>query len=889
MTADNLNSHALVPPQPTTYQRQAYRPPDYYITNIALRCELHPQKTQITAHSQLVRNTPYHRSLWLDGRELILQRLEINGNPWRHYQCYPHGLWLTELPEAFSLTIITEISPINNTSLMGLYQSADTLCTQCEAEGFRRITYYLDRPDVLARFQTTLIADAQQYPVLLSNGNRHAQGQLADGRHWVEWHDPFPKPCYLFALVAGNFDQLLDHFVTASGRSVTLEFYVDQGKQQQARWAMTALKQAMHWDEQRYGLEYDLEIYAVVAVAFFNMGAMENKGLNIFNEKYILANPQCATDEDYQNITRVIGHEYFHNWTGNRITCRDWFQLSLKEGLTVFREQCFMADLQEREVQRIDSARLIFGAQFAEDQGPLAHPIRPESVMEINNFYTVTIYEKGAEVIRMLHTLLGECRFQAGLRLYIQRYDGQAATCDDFLQAMSDASGEDLQPFSLWHSQSGTPQLTIADDYDPIHQRYQLQICQHTEPTLDQTEKFPLVIPIGIALYTDQGEALPLMVQGQTQPPLWILRQSEQTLTFEQLSQKPIPALLIGFSAPVALHYPYQPEQLACLMQYADDPFIRWDACQRLVLEVIDDNIRRWQRSQPLECPLILLKAFQTVLAAENLSPALQARLLTLASEAELLEALQPVDPFALSQVRRYILQQLAQELDTEWLALYQATAPTQTYSPEPTAMQQRALCHCALHYLTLHKAVDLRGISALSLIMTHYHQADNLTAQLAALSSAVVAQLPCYLTLLADFEQRWSHEGMVMDKWFTLQAINPANDVIERIQTLLHHPAFSLHNPNRVRALVGSFCKQNIAAFHASNGRGYQWLSEVVQQVDPQNPQLASQLIDPLLPFHRYPAKQSRLMRQHLQQLAALPNLSDDLLEKLQKALTIH
>jgi aminopeptidase N len=569
--------------QPQAKYRHDYKSPDYTITDIDLDFVLDAQKTTVTAVSKVKRLAANVTPMVLNGEGLILISVSVDGQVWPHYCQQDNVLVIEQLPDNFTLTIVNDIHPAANSALEGLYLSGEALCTQCEAEGFRHITYYLDRPDVLARFTTRIVADKSRYPYLLSNGNRVGQGELEEGHHWVKWEDPFPKPCYLFALVAGDFDVLRDKFTTCSGREVALELFVDQGNLDRADWAMVSLKNSMKWDETRFGLEYDLDIYMIVAVDFFNMGAMENKGLNVFNSKYVLAKAETATDRDYLNIEAVIGHEYFHNWTGNRVTCRDWFQLSLKEGLTVFRDQEFSSDLGSRSVNRIENVRVMRSAQFAEDTSPMAHAIRPDKVIEMNNFYTLTVYEKGAEVIRMLHTLLGEQHFQAGMQLYFERHDGSAATCDDFVQAMEDASNVDLSLFRRWYSQSGTPILTVRDDYDAEKQQYHLHISQKTLPTADQPEKLPLHIPLDIELYDSKGNIIPLQKNGLPVHHVLNVTEAEQTFTFDNVEHTPIPSLLREFSAPVKLDYSYSDQQLTFLMQHARNEFSRWDAAQSLL------------------------------------------------------------------------------------------------------------------------------------------------------------------------------------------------------------------------------------------------------------------------------------------------------------------
>ena len=866
--------------QPQAKYRHDYRAPDYTITDIDLNFELDAESTRVTAVSKIKRQGAADAALVLNGEDLTLVSIEIDGQPWTAYQLQDNKLVIEQLPAQFTMTIVNDIHPAKNTALEGLYLSGEALCTQCEAEGFRHITYYLDRPDVLARFTTRIVADKARYPFLLSNGNRVGQGELEDGRHWVQWQDPFPKPCYLFALVAGDFDVLRDSFTTRSGREVALELFVDRGNLDRADWAMTSLKNSMKWDETRFGLEYDLDIYMIVAVDFFNMGAMENKGLNIFNSKYVLAKAETATDKDYLNIEAVIGHEYFHNWTGNRVTCRDWFQLSLKEGLTVFRDQEFSSDLGSRPVNRIDNVRVMRGAQFAEDASPMAHAIRPDKVIEMNNFYTLTVYEKGSEVIRMMHTLLGEEQFQKGIQLYFERHDGSAATCDDFVQAMEDASNVDLSLFRRWYSQSGTSLLTVRDEYDAEHHQYRLHVSQKTAPTADQPEKLPLHIPLDIELYDAQGNVIALQRNGSPINNVLNVTEAEQTFVFDGVAHKPVPSLLREFSAPVKLDYPYSDQQLTFLMQHARNEFARWDAAQSLLATYIKLNVAKHQQQQPLSLPLHVVDAFRAVLLDEKLDPALAAQILTLPSESEIAELFATIDPEAIAVVHEAIVRCLAKEMADEWLAVYHANK-TDGYRVEHTDIAKRALRNVCLGYLAF-------GDEALAdrLVTEQYRQADNMTDSLAALAAAVAAQLPCRDALLAAFDERWHQDGLVMDKWFVLQATSPAADVLTKVRGLLKHRSFSLSNPNRTRSLIGGFASANPAAFHAADGSGYQFLVEILSDLNQRNPQIAARLIEPLIRLKRYDASRQALMRKALEQLKGLENLSGDLFEKITKAL---
>lgn len=866
--------------QPQIKNRHDYRAPDYTITDIDLTFELDASTTRVTAISQVKRLGDSQAELRLDGESLTLIALEVNGQPWSAYHEDEGVLVLNQLPESFTLKIINDIHPDQNTALEGLYKSGEALCTQCEAEGFRHITWYLDRPDVLARFTTTIIADGERYPFLLSNGNRVDSGRDAQGRHWVKWQDPFPKPCYLFALVAGDFDVLRDSFKTRSGRDVALEIFVDRGNLDRADWAMTSLKNSMKWDEERFGLEYDLDIFMIVAVDFFNMGAMENKGLNVFNAKYVLAKAETATDKDYLGIEAVIGHEYFHNWTGNRVTCRDWFQLSLKEGLTVFRDQEFSSDLGSRAVNRIDNVRIMRGAQFAEDASPMAHPIRPEQVIEMNNFYTLTVYEKGSEVIRMMHTLLGEENFQKGMQLYFDRHDGSAATCDDFVQAMEDASNVDLSQFRRWYSQSGTPVLTVRDDYNPEMEQYTLHVTQHTPATADQKEKLPLHIPLDIELYDGEGKVIPLQHNGYPVHNVLNITEEFQTFIFDNVYFQPVPSLLREFSAPVKLDYKWSDAQLTFLMRHARNDFSRWDAAQSLLATYIRLNVARHQQGQPLSLPLHVADAFRAVLLDTHADPALTALILSLPSENEIAELFEVIDPQAITVVREALQRTLAKELADEFFAVYNANQQSE-YRIEHAAIGQRTLKNVCLNYLAFSEVA-----LADKLVQAQYQQATNMTDSLAALSAAVSAQLPCREALLAAYDERWHHDGLVMDKWFMLQATSPAADVLTKVRALLQHRSFTMGNPNRIRALIGAFASGNPSAFHNKDGSGYQFLTEMLTDLNTRNPQVAARMIEPLIRLKRYDADRQALMRKALEQLKGLDKLSGDLYEKIDKAL---
>lgn len=864
----------------TAKYRQDYQAPLYWIDTIDLDFQLQEPLTQVTAITRIRRNGEHNAPLVLDGEQLTLKSVAIDGIPCDHYEQGESSLTLFNLPAECVLTIVTLLDPAANTALEGLYKSGDAYCTQCEAEGFRRITYYLDRPDILARYSTRITADKAQFPFLLSNGNKVDSGDLDGGRHFVQWQDPFPKPSYLFALVAGDFDVERSHYTTKSGRKVALEIFVDKGNLDRAGFAMESLINSMRWDEQRFGLEYDLDIYMIVAVDFFNMGAMENKGLNIFNSKFVLANPATATDSDYHGIERVIGHEYFHNWTGNRVTCRDWFQLSLKEGLTVFRDQEFSSDLGSRGVNRINNVRTVRGPQFAEDAGPMAHPIRPDVVIEMNNFYTLTVYEKGSEVIRMMHTLLGEDAFQAGMRLYFERHDGSAATCDDFVQAMEDASGVDLGRFRRWYSQSGTPELTVTDEYDVTSGIYRLHVSQHTPPTQDQPQKLPLHIPLDIELYDEQGAVIALQYQGKAIGNVLDVLEAEQTFEFDRVPVKPVPSLLRDFSAPVKLHYDYSDEGLAFLMRFARNEFARWDAAQMLINKAVIDGVARVQHGQGVELSRTLLAAFVAILEDEQLDPALKAEILALPGEATLAELFEVADIDAIHQVRNEITTSLAQTFGERLLPLYDSLL-LQHYQVAHEDMAKRALKGVVLGYLA---ALDVG--SADMLVRQQYGAADNMTDTLAALQVANMYLLPCRAELLADFEGKWAKDGLVLDNWLRLIGSKPAADVLSEVKQAMNHPTFSIRNPNRLRALIGSFAMSNQVQFHAVDGSGYRFLTDLLIELNEVNPQVASRLITPLIQFKRLDEARKALIRAELTRLANLEGLARDLFEKVSKAL---
>ncbi|EHG1304488.1 aminopeptidase N [Vibrio parahaemolyticus] len=862
---------------PQAKYRKDYQAPSHTITDIDLTFDLYDNDTIVTALSKVVQKGE-STTLELDGEGLELRSVKVNGEDWAHHEVKEASLVLSDLPAEFELEIITKIDPEANTALEGLYKSGGAFCTQCEAEGFRRITYYLDRPDVLAKYTTKVIADKATYPYLLSNGNRIAQGEAENGRHWVQWQDPHPKPAYLFALVAGDFDVLRDKYTTMSGRNVDLEIFVDKGNLDRAGHAMTSLINSMKWDEERFGLEYDLDIYMIVAVDFFNMGAMENKGLNIFNSKFVLANDQTATDRDYLGIEAVIGHEYFHNWTGNRVTCRDWFQLSLKEGLTVFRDQEFSSDLGSRAVNRIDNVRIIRGPQFAEDASPMSHPIRPDKVIEMNNFYTLTVYEKGSEVIRMYHTLLGEEGFQKGMKLYFERHDGTAATCEDFVSAMEDATGVDLKQFRLWYSQSGTPTLRVNSEYNAEAKTYALTVEQFTEATQDQAEKQALHIPFDIELYDSKGQVIPLIINGESVHNVLDIKQDKQTFVFENVAEQPVPSLLREFSAPVKLEYDYSDAELIFLMKHATNDFARWDASQMLLAKYIRQNVTNVQTGSEVQLSEDLIDAFRGVLLDENLEPAFIAQVFSLPSINEITGWYKQIDVDAVDTVLNSITVSLSAALEDELSATYH-TLKQAEYTIDHAAIGKRALRNQCLQFL----AHTDKGNT---LVKAQYEVANNMTDTIAAMSAANSAQLECREALMADYSDKWKHDGLVMDKWFALQGTNPAEDALEKVKATMNHEAFSLKNPNRTRSLIGSFLAANPVRFHDKSGSGYQFAGEILRQLNDSNPQVASRMIDPLLKFRKYDEARQAMIRAELEKLKAMDNLAKDLFEKVTKAL---
>jgi aminopeptidase N len=874
---------------PKAVLREDYAPYPWTLEQVRLRFEIGDQATRVLSEFQFHRNPTADASseIRLDGQGMELVSVALDGRELESgaYEQTPDHLIVRDAPEEGRLDVEVLIRPQENTALEGLYPSGDFLLTQCEAEGFRKITYFPDRPDVMTAYDVTIVADRARYPVLLSNGNAVDAGELEGGRHWVRWNDPFAKPCYLFALVAGDLACVEDRFTTRSGRDVTLRFYVEHGDEDKCGHAMESLKNAMKWDEDRFGLEYDLDIYHVVVTSDFNMGAMENKSLNIFNSKYVLARPDTATDLDFQGIEGVIGHEYFHNWTGNRVTCRDWFQLTLKEGLTVFRDQEFSSDMQSRAVKRIRDARILRSRQFPEDSGPMSHPIRPDRYQEINNFYTMTVYQKGAEIIRMYHTLLGEEGFQKGMQLYFQRHDHEAVTCDDFLAAMADANGADLKRFSRWYGQSGTPEVSAQGEYDPAAGTFVLTVVQRTPPTHGQSEKIPLVIPLACGLLTADGRELPLQLAGEPEPRgtsrVLLLEQARQSFTFINIDEAPIPSLLRGFSAPVKLDYPYRPDELATLMAHDSDSFVRWEAAQRLAQNEILENVERLAAGRELELGSHLLSAYRKLLGDRSSDPALIAEALTLPDEEYLAEQMSVIDVDGIHAARDFVRSELALALADRWLQRFRDLACDTGYDKAPASMARRSLRNVCLSYL-------LRVDGGFDIAEAQLRDSDNMTDTLAALQGMAWAGAPGAASALREFEQRWRDDSLVMDKWFAMQASAPGPDTVDRVRDLLGHAAFSITNPNKVRALLGAFSMMNPTGFHVRGGAGYRLLADQVLELNGLNPQVAARMAAAFNSWTRYDPRRRELMQRELERIQSAPGLSPDVTEIVTNALAM-
>jgi aminopeptidase N len=868
-------------PQPVRLAE--YRPPAYRIDEVHLDFRLEPSATRVRARLVVHRDGDHTEPLRLDGVRLKPISIAIDGRALAEgeYQITPDDLTIPGVPAAFTLETEVEIDPAANTFLEGLYMSAGRFCTQCEAEGFRKITWFPDRPDVLARYTVRMEADKQGFPRLLSNGNLMAAGELAGGRHYAVWNDPFPKPCYLFALVAGELDVLEDQITTMSGRKVDLRIYVDTGMAERAAYAMDSLKRAMKWDEEAYGREYDLDLFMIVAVRDFNFGAMENKGLNVFNSSLLLADAETATDFDYERIEGVVAHEYFHNWTGNRITCRDWFQLCLKEGLTVFRDQSFSADMRGHAVQRIKEVKTLRARQFSEDAGPMAHPVRPSSYLKIDNFYTATIYEKGAELIRMLHTLLGPQGFRAATDLYFERWDGHATTVEAFVQCFSDASGRDLSHFFAWYEQAGTPKVSIATRYDEFARTLDLTLRQSVDPTPGQPDKQPLPTPIRIGLLDEDGRTLPFRAPDSAafvDETVILIDAAETTVRLEGVERRPVLSPLRGFSAPVSLATDTPDKDRYVLLASDPDLFNRWESGQGLARDLI---LARAAGAPDEVGEERYAEAVGRALNDQSAEPAFKALLLSLPSESDLSLAQTPADPAAIHEARDALRARLAVHLGDALRRLHGAMQSGGEFSPDADSAGRRALRNAALELL----AADPHAAN-LERAIGHVEAAANMTDAIGGLNALLQLGGEAFEQALADFYERWKHEPMVIDKWFALQARDPNEGVLGRVLGLTAHPAFDPKNPNRLRALVQSFAGANPARFHDPSGAGYRFLADQILAVDGFNPMTAARLIEPLGAWRRYKPELGALMREQLQRIVEAPGLSKNAFEMASRAL---
>jgi len=891
-------------PNITTY-RKNYTPPSFWVDTVEMGFDLDPDRTTVTTRSILTRNPDSpEKDLILQGESLKLVQIRLNGQklPRTAYQIDQHSLRIYNPPSQITLDIETEICPVKNTSLSGLYVSNHNFFTQCEAEGFRKITYFQDRPDVMAKFTVMLRADKKRYPVLLSNGNLIEEGNLGKDRHYAKWEDPFKKPSYLFALVAGKLVCQQEKITLKSGRKALLQVWVEKGNLDKTQHAMDSLQNSIFWDEQRFGLELDLDRFMIVAVSDFNMGAMENKGLNIFNTKYVLANPKIATDNDYAGIESVVGHEYFHNWTGNRVTCRDWFQLSLKEGLTVFRDQEFSADMigtnSGRAVNRIANVRVLRQAQFPEDAGPMSHPVRPESYQEINNFYSVTVYEKGAEVVRMYYTLLGHEGFRKGMDLYFRRHDGQAVTCDDFRAAMADSSGKDMAQFERWYSQSGTPQLKATGKYDAAAKTYQISFSQSCQATPGQDKKLPFHIPVAFGLLDSKGQDIELDCVEQANPTasttlVLEVTKAKQVFTFRNVAKEPTPSILRDFSAPVELHFNYTDQQLAHLLAHDSDAFNRWEAGQRLALRRLLKLTAAVQTGKPLELDSMFIDSMRKNLNDVKLDAAFREQVLTLPSSTVIAEHLDVIDPHAIRTARAFMRREITRHLKEDLISVYEDNLTNGKYIPDAISCGKRALKNLALSYLQ-----EWPTLSTFDLARSQYDNAKNMTDRIGALAAMINAEIlhvddkkaaktahRAMENALNQFYDDFKDEALVIDKWFTLQGSAGSTDVA-KMRKLLKHPAFNLQNPNRARSLIYAFCNANPHQFHAKDGSGYALWSDLVVTLNAINPQVAARLARSLDRWRKYSPELQNHMHAALKKVAGTKNMSKDVLEIVSKAL---
>jgi aminopeptidase N len=875
--------------EPRPIRLSEYHPPDWLVETVDLDVRLHPTRTPVRATLKLKPNPSAGAPapLALNGDGLTLVSLKLDGETLAsdRYIATPDGLTIAQPPQRpFTLEVETLVDPQANTALSGLYRSSGTWCTQCEAEGFRRITYFPDRPDVMAVYTTRIEADKAEAPVLLSNGNLREAGDLPGGRHFAVWHDPWPKPAYLFALVGGKLGHIEDRFVTMSGREVALRIYVEPGKEDRAGYAMDSLKRAMRWDEETFGREYDLDVFMIVAVSDFNMGAMENKGLNVFNDKYVLASSATATDADFVNIEAVIAHEYFHNWTGNRITCRDWFQLCLKEGLTVYRDQEFTSDQRSRVVARIGDVRGLRAHQFVEDAGPLAHPVRPEVYREINNFYTTTVYEKGAEVVRMIHTLIGAAQFRKGMDLYFERHDGEAATIEQFVQCFADVSGRDLKQFMRWYSQAGTPEVVASGHYDAKAKTYRLDLAQVIPPTPGQPTKEPMVVPLVTGLVDGNGRDVPLTLADGHSPErgVLVLDKPAQSLIFTGVNERPVLSTNRNFSAPIKLTANLTPDDLRLLAARDSDPFNRWQAVQTLASTLLVDNVARIRVGHDPEADDGLLEALAAILADAKLEPAFIAETLVPPSEADIArEVGRDIDPDAIFRARAALRTLTGLHLNAALTATYQRLSDTRPYSPDAVSAGRRTLKNVCLDLLAATQEPH-----AIKLAAKQYQAADNMTDRMAALATLSLHDVPERKAAFDDFYQRYRDDPLIIDKWFSLQAMTPDPATLDRVRALTGHPAFSMANPNRVRALIGGFAQGNPTQFNRLDGAGYEFVADRILALDPANPQVASRMTTAFKSWRALEPGRRARAKSALTRIADAPKLSRDVGDIVQRAL---
>ena len=879
--------------QPQIKYRKDYKPSTHNIEFIHLYIDINENITNVTAQFTVTKNKNSHEhidTLKLSGEKQNLISVKVNNELLlaKDYVLTAEDLTILNIPAKATIEIKSQIKPQENSELTGLYKTNNIFCTQCEPHGFRRITYFLDRPDVLTKFTTTISADKKKYPLLLANGNLISADNLAENRHAITWEDPFLKPSYLFAMVAGDLDFIEDYFTTSSGRHVTLHLFCEKDKKDRCYFAMESLKKAMKWDEEKYGREYDLDVFMIVAVSDFNFGAMENKGLNIFNEKYILADTRTATDRDYLNILSVVGHEYFHNWSGNRVTLRDWFQLSLKEGFTVYRDQQFSEDSGSKAIERIEQVENLYDSQFAEDAGPLAHPVRPDSYMQMNNFYTATVYEKGAELIRMLNTILGDETFRHATDLYFAKNDGKAVTCDDFIDAMQSASKIDLTPFKLWYSQAGTPEVYVTDSFDPQKKTYTLQFKQFCPPTAEQTDKKPMHIPIKIALLDNTGELMPLILQNNEKKNndntsmVLNLQNKEQEFTFTNIQQKPTPSLLRGFSAPIKLFFNYTQNQLEILILKDSDPFCRWQAMRTLITAELLKLIADYQNLKPLKLNPNIIELFQQILTLNNTDPALIAELITLPSEKYLAKQMQIIDVDAINHVRKFTQKKLCEHLHAIFIKIYtKYNARHHAYEISSTEIAQRTLKNTVLSYLCKNeKEPDY------NLALEQFYHANNMTDQFAAFTAIINSNSAKRVDIIDYFYKTYNNEPLVINKWLSAQAMAEKKDVLIDIRNLMQNKIFNIKNPNCARALLGAFVHYNNINFHALNGKGYKFIAEEIIKIDEFNPQLAASIVKGFEQLKSFDTVRQELMRTELKRILAKENLSKDLYELINKIL---